>query len=109
MPAIKVPGKTRTRRRTTPTTIRHSLGRAFLETLQQDFWEHGPQLIEKLRTKRPQDYLKLIVALLPEELLIEKTIEDMTDEELAIAVDALRPIVTAKLAAARGDGCATKD
>jgi hypothetical protein len=109
MPAIKVPAKSSTKRRTTPTTIRYSLGRAFLETLQQDFWEHGPQLIEKLRTKRPQDYLKLIVALLPEELLIEKTIEDMTDEELAIAVDALRPIVTAKLAAARGDGCATKD
>jgi hypothetical protein len=109
MPAIKVPAKKRNERRTTPTRIRHALGRAFLETLEKDFWEHGPQLIVKLRSKRPQDYLKLIVALLPEELLIEKTIEDMTDEELEIAVDALRPIVTAKLAAARREGRAAKD
>ena len=48
MPAIKIPAKSRTRRRTTPTTIRHALGRAFLETLEKDFWDHGPQLIEKL-------------------------------------------------------------
>jgi len=81
----------------------------FLETLEKDFWEHGPQLIMKLRTKRPQDYLKLIVTLLPEELLIEKTIEDMTDEELATALDALKPIVVAKLAQARREGRAAKD
>ena len=57
MPAIKVPAKnrneSRTRRRTTPTRIRQSLGRAFLETLQQDFWEHGPQLIVRIRNKQP--------------------------------------------------------
>ena len=109
MPAIKVPANTRTntrlntrtKTRPKPTAIRHSLGSAFLETLEQDFWDFGPQLIAKLRERRPLDYLKLIVTLLPEELLIERAIEEMTDEELATALDALRPIVTAKLAATR--------
>jgi hypothetical protein len=97
---IKAPAKRRTR----PTAIRHSLGRAFLEALQDDFCEHGPALIGKLRDKSPNDYLKLIVALLPEELLIEKAIEDMTDEELAAALDVLQPLVQAKLAQARQEG-----
>ena len=97
MARIKVPTKSRAK----PTSIRHRLGRAFLDTLEEDFWEYGPQLIVKLRNRRPHDYLKLIVALLPEELLIEKSVEDMTDEELATALDVLRPIVTARLVAAR--------
>jgi hypothetical protein len=102
---IKVPAKRRTR----PTVIRHSLGRAFLEALQDDFREHGPALIGKLRDKSAGDYLKLIVSLLPEELLIEKAIEDMTDEELATALDVLQPLVEAKLVQARGDGPAERD
>jgi len=111
MPDIK--GKTRTNTRsktdTKPTAIRYSLGRAFLQSLEEDFWEYGPQIIAKLRQRRPLDYLKLIVTLVPEELLIEKAIEDMTDEELATALDTLRPIVAAKLAANRRDETATQD
>jgi hypothetical protein len=102
---IKVP----VRRRARPTAIRHSLGRAFLHAIEQDFWQHGPQLLVKMRDKHPAHYLKLIVSLLPEELLIEKAIETMTDEELAAVLDALRPIVTAKLAQARREGRAARD
>ena len=102
---IKVP----VRRRTRPTAIRHSLGRAFLDALEDDFWQHGPQLIVKMRDKRPEQYLKLIVSLLPEEILIEKAIESMTDEEMAATLDVLRPIVTAKLAQARSGGDAAGD
>ena len=101
--------KTRTRSLTKPSTIRLSIGRAFLESLEQDFWEYGPALITRLRDRRPLDYLKLIIALLPDEALIEKSIEDMTDEELATAIDTLRPIVTTKLAAARRNEHSARD
>ena len=62
-----------------------------------------------MRDKRPQDYLKIIVALLPEELLIENAIEDMTDEELAAAMDLLQPLLRAKLARMRKNGGAARD
>jgi hypothetical protein len=111
MPDIQAKTRTNTRNKshTKPTIIRNSLGRAFLQSLEEDFWEYGPQIIAKLRQRRPLDYLKLIVTLVPEELLIEKAIEDMTDEELATALDTLRPIVAAKLAANRRDETATQD
>jgi len=111
MPDIKAKTRTNTRSKTDtkPTIIRNSLGRAFLQSLEEDFWEYGPQIVAKLRERRPLDYLKLIVTLVPEELLIEKAIEDMTDEELATALDTLRPIVTAKLAATRREESAARD
>ena len=104
MAHAKLPAKSRRNR----IGVRPALTRAFLDALEADFGEHGHDAIMKVRDEEPRDYLRIILALLPEELVSDQTIEEMTDEELAAALDALRPIVTAKLAAARREGGAAK-
>jgi hypothetical protein len=58
-----------------------------LKALADDFDAHGVAVIEKVRTERPHDYLKIIVAVLPRRMEVEdaadgKPPEKMTDDEL---------------------------
>ena len=73
-----------------PFGFRASLGKKFLAVIEADFAEHGQKLIERIRRSRPQDYLRLVVGLLPEEVIAEKGVEDMTDDEIATALEQLR-------------------
>ena len=57
-----------------------------MKALADDFDAHGVAVIEKVRTERPHDYLKIIVAVLPRRMEIEdatdgKPPEKMTDDE----------------------------
>ena len=58
-----------------------------MKALADDFDAHGVAVIEKVRTERPHDYLKIIVAVLPRRMEIEDAFADkpphkMTDDEL---------------------------
>ena len=58
-----------------------------LKALADDFDAHGVAVIEKVRTDRPHDYLKIIVAVLPRRMEIDDAFADkpphkMTDDEL---------------------------
>jgi hypothetical protein len=70
-----------------PKGSRNKLSEAFLQALADDFEANGKEVVEKVRTERPHDYLKIIVAVLPKRMEIEdatpeKHPSEMTDDEL---------------------------
>jgi len=70
-----------------PKGSRNRISEAALKALADDFDAHGVAVIEQVRTERPHDYLKIIVAVLPKRMEIEDAAErkdprEMTDDEL---------------------------
>ena len=77
-----------------PKGSRNKLGEQFLEALAQDFTAHGQQAIVACREEKPTEYVKVVAGLLPRELLVRKDpVDEMSDEEIADALDILRGIV----------------
>jgi len=64
-----------------PKGSRNKLGEAFVSAMQDDFLEHGPTVIQQVRTEKPADYLKIIASILPKEFKIERIEDDLTDEQ----------------------------
>jgi hypothetical protein len=67
----------------------------FLQTLADDFKAHGKGVVEKVRAQRPQDYLKIVAALMPKRMEIEdvgplRKAANLTDEALAAIIDQSR-------------------
>ncbi len=77
-----------------PKGSRNKLGEEFLSALAQDFAEHGHEAIVACREAKPNEYVKIIAGLLPKELLVRKDpMDELSDEEIADALDILRGIV----------------
>jgi hypothetical protein len=56
--------------------------------LSEDFASNGIEVIEKVRTDRPHEYLKIVAAVLPKQMQLEdltpkRRAEELTDDELA--------------------------
>lgn len=63
-----------------PKGARHKLGTAFLEKMLDDFTQHGVEVIETVRTKKPDQYLKVVASILPKEIeLGDDTIGSIAD------------------------------
>jgi hypothetical protein len=78
-----------------PKGSRNRISEAALKALADDFDAHGVAVIEQVRTERPHDYLKIIVAVLPKRMEIEdaglsRRAADLTDDELAAIVSGRR-------------------
>ena len=75
-----------------PKGSRNKLSEAFIAALNDDFAEHGPAVITKVRDEMPHVYLKVIASLVPKELKLEKDYTaptDYSEEELmAIILEA---------------------
>ena len=77
-----------------PKGSRNKLGEQFLEGLAQDFAMHGKAAIVACREEKPTEYVKVVASLLPKELLVRKDpVDEMSNEEIADALDILRGIV----------------
>ncbi len=77
-----------------PKGSRNKLGEQFLEAMAQDFTAHGQQAIVACREEKPTEYVKVVAGLLPKELLVRKDpVDEMSDEEIADALDTLKRIV----------------
>lgn len=70
-----------------PKGARNKLGEEFLEALFADFQAHGAQTIERVRTEKPDAYLKVIASILPRNLnvAINET-ADLSDDELRMRI-----------------------
>ena len=71
-----------------PKGSRNKVSEKLLEALATDFDAHGKEVIEKVRTDRPADYLKIVASLVPKQMEIEdlrshRKAEDLSDDELA--------------------------
>ncbi len=74
-----------------PKGSRNKLNETFLQALAEDFEANGKEVIEKVRKDRPQDYLKVIAAVLPKRMEIEdatpaRPASELTDDELATII-----------------------
>ena len=87
-----------------PKGARNKLGEAFIEALHDDFNKHGIAAIVKVRTDKPDQYLKVIASLLPKELTLNFGDErgELTDDELIERIRALTETVTPLLAGGAG-------
>jgi Family of unknown function (DUF5681) len=71
-----------------PKGARSKLSESFLKALSEDFDTNGIDVIEKVRSSRPHEYLKIVAAVLPKQMQLEdltpqRRAEDLTDDELA--------------------------
>lgn len=78
-----------------PKGSRNRISEAALKALADDFDAHGVAVIEQVRTERPHDYLKIIVAVLPKRMELEdaglsRRAADLSDDELAAIVSGRR-------------------
>ena len=78
-----------------PSAARGALGRAILRALAADFPRNAGTLVKALRERRPFDYLKLVVALLPKEYRVKEVelLETIPDDELAKIITELRKVI----------------
>ena len=65
-----------------PKGSRNKLGEALIEALHDDFMEHGPVAIVRVREDKPEVYLKVVASLLPKEVKVTASVEELTDEQL---------------------------
>src|SRR5580700_2301367 len=75
---------------------RNKLTERFLNTIADDFAEHGAEAIARVRTDDPAMYLKLVGSLVPRELIMQRegspaiNSAEITDEELVEVIERRR-------------------
>ena len=70
---------------------RNKLQTKLLEALAADFEEHGEGVIRICRVEKPVEYLKVIVSVLPRELIVEQSnLAELTDEQVAAYIGILQ-------------------
>ena len=66
-----------------PVNARNRITAKFLDVLSKDFDEHGEAAIIATRKEDPVAYVKVVSALLPKEVVLDKRpLEDLTDDQL---------------------------
>ncbi|WP_455918771.1 hypothetical protein [Ensifer canadensis] len=83
-----------------PKGARNKLGEAFLEKMLADFEQYGQDVIEKVRTEKPDQYLKVVASILPKDLNVNiNNLDNLTDEQLVERIrefhGTLGPLLTA--------------
>jgi hypothetical protein len=75
---------------------RNKLTERFLDTIADDFAEHGAEAIARVRTTDPIAYLKILGSLIPRELILQReegpaiNHAEITDEELVEFIEGRR-------------------
>jgi len=75
---------------------RARFGSQFISALRRDFRQGGPAAIAKVRKYQPAAYMKICALTIPKEMKLEHSggvIKAMTDEELDVALEALRELL----------------
>jgi hypothetical protein len=75
---------------------RNKLTEDFLRALSEDFDQGGKDAILAMRTTDPSGYVKAIVQLCPKDITVTNKWDDMSDEQLEAAFDAVTAIIAAQ-------------
>lgn len=87
-----------------PKGSRNKLGEAFISALHDDFLEHGPDTIARVRAEDPTAYVKVCASLLPKEVKVTSGVEELTDEQLDARIRALASALSLELRDEAGAG-----
>jgi hypothetical protein len=92
-----------------PLGSRNKLNEKFILALHDDFVEHGPKVIARVREEKPDIYLKVIASILPRELHVKdhSTFDGMTNEQLDEILGTVRAVIAARTPTGLGEGKAT--
>lgn len=90
-----------------PKGSRNKLGEAFIEALHKDFKKHGVKAIATVRELKPDQYLKVVASIIPQE--VHHTVEDydeLSDDALRAEFIRAAGAIQARIDAGRGDRAA---
>ena len=77
-----------------PKGARNKLGERFLDDLYALWQSDGTEVLREARQDKPMEFAKMVAGLLPRELLLRKDpVDEMSDEEIADALEFLRGVV----------------
>jgi hypothetical protein len=79
-----------------PLGSRNKLCKAMLEDLAADWREGGVAAIKMLRVENPTQYVRIMVSILPKELLFENTATELDDDQLAELIGHIREQLLAR-------------
>ena len=69
---------------------RNKLGEAFIAAMYDDFTEHGADVIEKVRIEKPDQYLKVVASILPQQLNVRVSeFDELTEDQIDQRINAL--------------------
>jgi hypothetical protein len=87
-----------------PKGSRNKLGEDFIRALSEDFATHGPAVIEKVRTDKPDAYLKIVASLLPKDINLNvRPLEELSDDQLLARLAQLTEMAKPLLAKLEAD------
>jgi hypothetical protein len=93
-----------------PKGSRNKLGEAFIADLYEDWQEHGKGVLEQTRLTKPEVYMRVVASLLPKDVNLNVGIGDqLSDDDLAIGLAAVRAAIAARGPTAPGDGAKVID
>lgn len=81
-----------------PIAARQALNAAFTKALAKDFGEHGEQAIQRAREEDPIGYVRVLAGLLPKEIEVKNSLDEISDEQLDAAITAVKSILAAQQA-----------
>ena len=89
-----------------PVGARSKLSEKFVLALHDDFAEHGPKVIARVRAKNPGIYLRVIASLLPREWHVknEPLFDGMSNEQLDEIIGSVSRILAARSPTGGPDG-----
>lgn len=86
-----------------PKGSRNALGEAFLSALHDDFLEHGPDTLRRVREEKPEDYIKVCARILPNEMHLKvDAFDELSDSELERVISQLAGLVSVEIGASQG-------
>lgn len=90
-----------------PKGARNKLGEAFLQDMLAAWEKSGPEAIQRVIEERPHEFIKTVAGILPSEVKVQTTaVQELSDDELAAALAALRSAIAVADAGA-GSGSET--
>lgn len=91
-----------------PKGSRNKLGEAFITALHDSFMAHGAETIEQVRIEKPDQYLKVVAAVIPQEVLhkVDDLDDNLSDDELYAEWLRLSHRIEARIRSGEGDRAA---
>lgn len=92
-----------------PKGSRHKLGEAFIQDMYAAWEEKGKDAIERVIAERPHEFIKSVASILPKEIEVKTTaVQELSDDDIATMLVAVRSAVLAGNGALASSGSETK-
>lgn len=79
-----------------PVNARNRLNAAFLNALAKQFEDNGAVAIKAVAEAQPDVFIKVLAGILPKEVENKRPLDELTDEQLDAAAEAIRAILAAQ-------------